>query len=303
MAYRWVPVLGAPLEERDGNLIFRGGTRKDDTGTGTEPIYAAFIGLYISDQVFSGGTISAKATFTNKAPANCFDIVLNYDPTTQNTLDVGFPPYSYPLLALREYFQGKWNYLAQIGDRESALEANREYELAVTVSGSVVSVHLDYVEAIRSTLPRQYPQSQVGMLCIGHNDIVISEFKVHAQRPRAFVIMQFSAPYDDVYMEVIKRACDDLGIDVLRIDESQTPGLIISDISRAIAESTVVIADVTPINANVFYELGFAHGLNKPTILIAEKSTKLPFDVSAFRTLFYENSIGGKPRLERGLRE
>jgi hypothetical protein len=58
---------------------------------------------------------------------------------------------------------------------------------------------------------------------------------------------------------------------------------------------------VSPLNANVFYELGVAHALNKPTILIAEKDTKLPFDVTPFRTLFYENSIGGKRKLEEGL--
>jgi len=34
-----------------------------------------------------------------------------------------------------------------------------------------------------------------------------------------------------------------------------------------------------------------------------EKDTKLPFDVSSFRTLFYENSIGGKSKLEDGLKK
>jgi len=48
--------------------------------------------------------------------------------------------------------------------------------------------------------------------------------------------------------------------------------------------------------------LGYAYALNKPTILIAEKGTKLPFDLYPFRTLFYENSIAGKKKLEDGLR-
>jgi hypothetical protein len=30
--------------------------------------------------------------------------------------------------------------------------------------------------------------------------------------------------------------------------------------------------------------------------------SQLPFDVSAFRVLFYDDSIGGKPKLEEGLR-
>lgn len=79
--------------------------------------------------------------------------------------------------------------------------------------------------------------------------------------------------------------------------------MIIQDISKHINESKFIIADISPINANVFYEVGYAHALNKPTILIAEKDTRLPFDVSSFRTLFYENTIGGKNKLENGLRK
>jgi len=63
-----------------------------------------------------------------------------------------------------------------------------------------------------------------------------------------------------------------------------------------------VIAEITPANPNVYYEIGYAHALNKPTILIAERATELPFDVSPFRVLFYENTIAGKKRIEEGLR-
>ena len=54
-------------------------------------------------------------------------------------------------------------------------------------------------------------------------------------------------------------------------------------------------------NENVFYELGYAHALKKPTILLADRTKKLPFDVSGYRCLFYENSIGGKRKVEEAL--
>ncbi len=146
-----------------------------------------------------------------------------------------------------------------------------------------------------------YTRSQVGLFCVDTSDIHIRDFAVKSVRPRAFVVMQFSSPFNDVYAEVIKQVCDDLAVEVHRVDETFGPGVIIADISRSILESTFVIADITPLNANVSYELGYAHGRGKPTILIAERETRLPFDVSPFRTLSYENSIGGKPRLEAGL--
>ncbi len=89
----------------------------------------------------------------------------------------------------------------------------------------------------------------------------------------------------------------------MRADETYGPGLIIADITKEISESRIVIAEVSPTNSNVYYEVGYAHALNKPTILIAEKGVKLPFDVSPFRTLFYENSIAGKKIVEEGFRK
>ena len=56
-----------------------------------------------------------------------------------------------------------------------------------------------------------------------------------------------------------------------RADEGLGTGLILNDIISAIKNSALVIADITPDNPNVFYEVGFAHALNKPTILLNEK--------------------------------
>jgi hypothetical protein len=60
---------------------------------------------------------------------------------------------------------------------------------------------------------------------------------------------------------------------------------------------------ITPNNANVYFEVGYALALAKPTTLLARKGTSLPFDVAGFRVLFmktpsdYEDTIGGKSRV------
>jgi hypothetical protein len=114
--------------------------------------------------------------------------------------------------------------------------------------------------------------------------------------------MQFGPDFDDVYQDVIKEVLKDYEANVLRADELSGPGFIISDIVREITEAQLVIADITPTNANVYFEVGYALALEKPTILLAKKGTSLPFDVAGFRVLFYEDTIGGKGRLEDGLR-
>lgn len=44
--------------------------------------------------------------------------------------------------------------------------------------------------------------------------------------------------------------------------------------TKQIAEYRVVIAEITPANPNVYYEIGYADALRKPLILIADKTIK-----------------------------
>jgi len=296
--YKWIPIFGQKLESGGDELIFKGGTRQDVQGG--RPDQDCY-GLYICNQTFTGGSISARIKFSEVTPNSCCEIVVAYDPLTRSTFQVGIAP-SLSLFAARAYIKNDWEFLFQIGDR-TALASNVEYDIKVTISGSIITMSVDGVNLIRSRLPISFVQSQVGLFCMGLNDISITNFEVTSNKPKAFVVMQFSAPYNDVYLDVIKNICHELDVEVLRIDESQRTGFIISDIIKGISESTFIIADITPVNANVFYEVGYAHGLNKPTILIAQAETNLPFDISPFRTLFYENSIRGKPRLESELRK
>src|SRR4051794_19690514 len=74
---------------------------------------------------------------------------------------------------------------------------------------------------------------------------------------------------------------------ILRSDKIATPGRITVQILRALAESDVVIADLTGTNPNVMYEVGIRQALVKPFVLMAEKGQELPFDLSDLRTVFY----------------
>jgi nucleoside 2-deoxyribosyltransferase len=80
--------------------------------------------------------------------------------------------------------------------------------------------------------------------------------------------------------------------------------MILHDIAQGIVDAQIVIAEITPANQNVFYELGYAHALAKPTILLAERGKQpLPFDISGYRVLFYDNTIAGKKQVEDGLKK
>jgi len=256
----------------------------------------------MSDQYFSGGKISAEIMFKNidTILANQCEIILYYDPNTRNFVSAGLGG-SFSMYSIRS-FTNKWENHGLSGTYAN-LKINKYYKVEVELKGSKVILTVDGIIVLMTTLPFVVPISQVGLFCLGTGNILIKNYKVHSEKPKAFVVMQFSSPFNELYIDVIKPICDEFKLNVLRADETYGPGLIIADITKEISESRVVIAEISPSNSNVYYEVGYAHGLNKPTILIAEKSIKLPFDVSPFRTLFYENSIAGKKQVEEGFKK
>ena len=86
--------------------------------------------------------------------------------------------------------------------------------------------------------------------------------------------MQFTEPYDSLYSEVIGPVCEELEFEAYRADDVFRPGIILQDIISGLVESDVIIAEISPTNANVFYELGYAHARNQPTVLLARRAER-----------------------------
>ncbi len=72
----------------------------------------------------------------------------------------------------------------------------------------------------------------------------------------------------------------------------------------AIAAAPICIAEVSEDNPNVWLELGYALALNRPTVIICEKTrrSKLPFDVQHRPVIFYRtDSVSGFADLEKDI--
>lgn len=73
----------------------------------------------------------------------------------------------------------------------------------------------------------------------------------------------------------------------------QNLGSINDQIFKSIIDSDLIISNLTGLNANVMYETAVAHSFGKPTIMISETGTILPFDLKTDRTIFFKDSIKG----------
>lgn len=114
-------------------------------------------------------------------------------------------------------------------------------------------------------------------------------------RGKIFVLMPFRDEFDDVYMvigDAVRSAAEELAIHIscLRADEIDKPGRITDQILSSIKDSDLIVADLTNNNPNVMYELGYAHALGKPTIILNQDVHSAPFDVADFRQITYDRS-------------
>ena len=117
-----------------------------------------------------------------------------------------------------------------------------------------------------------------------------------------FVIMPFDEEFDAVYQDIIKPVTEGLKLRCLRADEIFTSTSIIEDIQPHIRKARFLIADLTHRNPNVFYELGFAHALDKDVILLTQDLKKdVPFDLQHRRITAYRDRLSGPAEVKAKL--
>lgn len=75
---------------------------------------------------------------------------------------------------------------------------------------------------------------------------------------------------------------------VERVDEKPGAVPITDEIQRSISMARVVVCDLSDERPNVYYELGYAHGLRRDVICVARNGTKIHFDVAGLKILFFE---------------
>lgn len=106
-----------------------------------------------------------------------------------------------------------------------------------------------------------------------------------------------------LYENVIKPTVELAGFRVTRADDLQQSGSITKDIILPLASADLVVADLTGLNANVFYELGVRHALRgQGTIMIMDSGDqKIPFDINAYRVIKFDSTLEGIGKLSAEL--
>lgn len=262
-------------------------------------------GVALCDEKFRDGIIRASIRFEGgdvSMRGESAGVVLGYHPESGRYVVVGLG-WLDSAYAIWEFVPGEAFHARRTVGTIQNLRYRQDYSVEIMQRGQRIGLVVDRVPVIEHVLPSPLTGNQLGLYAMSKSPVVFRDFQVQRRAPTVFVAMQFGEPYDTIYRTVIRPRAQRLGFDVIRIDEMNQAGIIFQDIQRRIEDAKVVIAEITAPNQNVYYEVGFAHALNKPTILLAQRGRDLPFDVRSYRVILYDDSIGGKPAVERTLGE
>lgn len=124
-----------------------------------------------------------------------------------------------------------------------------------------------------------------------------------ARPPHIFVAMPFSREFNDIYLLGIRDVAERLGFVVERADEIEHSGNIVDALTDGLRTCDLLVADTTMRNPNVFYEVGYSHALNIPTVLICREGEELAFDVRALNHIVYASIVDLRGQLERRLQK
>jgi len=123
-----------------------------------------------------------------------------------------------------------------------------------------------------------------------------------SQPKRVFVVMPFAAEFDDVYILGIREVAERLEFTVDRADDIEHNENILDVVQQQIRDCDAIIADITGKNANVFYEVGYAHSAGTPTVLACRQGEDVPFDLRAINYISYSSIVDLREKLETRLK-
>jgi hypothetical protein len=293
---KWAAAVGSWNFENNGNASY--------LNPASPPQHP--FGICVSEVQFSEGEARTTIKLLTRSPGvgedSCRRILLGYRSVTDEYLTVGIGGYGNAYTLSHFTPTVGWQGIVRIGSA-SDLIRNHDYNLSVRLQGQKMRVKVNNIPVFEHVINTPLLHGQLGLFAWGQGGVQFRNTSVTQQPGNVFVVMKFSDKYKKLYAEAIKPVTKSFKLRAYHAGEVFGPGLILNDIVRGIITSKIVIAEITPANKNVFYELGYAHALRKTTILLAEKGKKLPFDISGYRCLFYDHSKKGMKQVQEDLKK
>lgn len=166
----------------------------------------------------------------------------------------------------------------------------RQFELTNAQSrylGSIVLQNLQYVGLAAST-SRRDGVIVPGTISNNPGQEASQDHSARTYLETCFVLMPFGGWGDRYFRDIFDPAIRAASFEPVRGDDLFATGSVIEQIAEQIDRASVLVAELTGRNPNVFYELGIAHARAKPVILISASIDDVPFDLRHLRVIVYD---------------
>jgi nucleoside 2-deoxyribosyltransferase len=110
------------------------------------------------------------------------------------------------------------------------------------------------------------------------------------RKMRALVLSPKSSS-DEPIRRPLEEAFQEASVDAVSVGESPARGVhAANELSEAMRQADVIVADVSTPSPAVFYELGIATSLGKPTVILlsTHATGDLPFDIASYNIVTYD---------------
>lgn len=119
----------------------------------------------------------------------------------------------------------------------------------------------------------------------------------------AFIMMWMDPKQPELndVADTVRSVFKNFDIKAVRADDIEHESLVTERILNEIKSSEFLFADLTGMRPNVYYEVGYAHALNKRVILFRKTGTDLHFDLAGYNCPDYQSLRDLKEKLTRRL--
>lgn len=150
---------------------------------------------------------------------------------------------------------------------------------------------MNLASALEGLLPRGYVEVDLTNYLNDLGEEASEKFRgagySSANKPHVFVAMPFKEDMEDVYHYGILNAAKEAGFLCERADLTSFTGDVMEWVKKRLKSASLVIADLTTANSNVYLEVGYAWGVGVPTVLVVQKTDDLKFDIRGQRCIVY----------------
>jgi hypothetical protein len=107
------------------------------------------------------------------------------------------------------------------------------------------------------------------------------------EKPHAVALVPADADLEDVFYYGIQSPVHALGLLCERVEETLLSEDLFESVRQRIETASVVVADLTGANPNVYLQLGYALGKGRPVVLLAQDGAMIQFELRGQKPLLY----------------